>query len=77
MSINQLVDIVAEEIPDIEGPAPLPTRRAEGRPRPHKRQHHDPRAAQLGAVDGTCVRHGGCTARAVSEVDGARREQRA
>ena len=57
VTINQLVDIV-EEIAGIESRAPLQPRRAAGRPRPQQRQHPDPGAPGLGAVDQPARRTG-------------------
>ena len=50
VSINQLVDIV-EDIAGIKLQRTLQPRRPQGRPRPQQRQHADPAAVRLGAVD--------------------------
>ena len=57
VTINQLVDIV-EDIAGIDARAALQARRAAGRARPQQRQHADPRAARLGAVDQSARRPG-------------------
>ena len=53
VTINQLVDIV-EEIAGVKLERRYKLDAPQGRPRPQQRQHADPRATRLGAVDRRC-----------------------